>query len=463
MIKTVSLLLAIFVAILLLSGMIIDDSFLFGLTYISLFFLIFSFYNNLGKKFLFIDFLCLIPVIQWLLGITIAKQLGLEPPSGFHETYAYLFAGTIFYIFGLVYPFGWGKIKTGNQKDILVLQNLKAKVNADLPRLRIEFWGGLLALLLTDIAPTSVRFILQILGSYFFVATIKWIFVIRSEKWVYLLIALGFNLQMTLFQGMLGTIVFWCIALFLLFGPLIKVNLLKAVPLLLLPVYLILVLYSAKVVYRAETWKIRNNAMGKEGSREIKSSPGRLSQLITERLFDPGLIFSRESSLNMVQRINQAFQVALVMNRVPSTEPFANGEMTLTRPIAALIPRVFWPDKPLLPDPNDYKRFTGIQLTKYNSVTIGPIGEAYADFGKAGVVFLFFYGLFIRVLYKFFREHSIKNPYYIIWFLLIMTGAISHTETTIAGSFNGYIKLMLFVYFVFKIQIVNYQKLKLTV
>jgi Ca2+/Na+ antiporter len=263
---------------------------------------------------------------------------------------------------------------------------------------------------------------------------------------------------MTLLQGMLGTIIFWSISTFLLLNARMKINFIKILPIIIISIYTVLVLYSAKTEYRAETWLIRQNGIGKEGKREIRSSPDRLFDLISERITNPSIIFSNSSTLNMVQRINQAFQVVLVMKRVPTTEPFANGEMTILRPISALVPRIFWPEKPLLPDPADYKRFTGVRLSKYNSVTIGPIGEAYADFGKYGIIFLFFYGLVIKIFFTYFRKKSENDPYWIIWFLIIMSGAISHTETTVAGSLNGYIKLLFFIFIFINIKLKNILK-----
>ncbi len=152
-----------------------------------------------------------------------------------------------------------------------------------------------------------------------------------------------------------------------------------------------MILYSSKTEYREETWHIKqSHVIGKEGKIEIKSSPTRLLELIIERVKNPRLIFTEASTLNMIGRINQAFQVALVMKRVPDTEPYANGQITLLRPISSLTPRFFWADKPILPDPADYKRFTGIGLSRYNSVTIGPIGEALCRFWEARFYYPFF-------------------------------------------------------------------------
>lgn len=416
------------------------------ITYVFLFIVLFFCFRRIGKKFWFIEFLCIIPVIQWLVGIVIAKQVGVPIPVSYNALYAYLFGGTFFYIIGLTFPFIGNSIKLSDKQ---VLSNLKNKSENNIYQIQTQFIVGIFALILSEVSPISVKFILQIIGSYFFVSTIKFILIDNKIKWPYLLVAFVYILNLTFFQGMLGTIVFWAISLFILFSVQMKINLFAIGFLGVTALFFIMILYSAKMEYRVQTWKIDTTASGKEGKREIKSSPNLMFDLILERLSNPALIFSISSTLNMAQRINQGLQVGLVMRRIPTREPFTNGEMTIKRPIQSLVPRIFWPSKPLLPDPQDYKRFTGIQLGKYNSVTIGPIGEAYADFGRLGFIPLFFYGLFIKIIYTYFRSRSEQDPYYMVWFLLIMTGAISHTETTIAGSFNGYLKTLMFLFLMF--------------
>ncbi len=110
---------------------------------------------------------------------------------------------------------------------------------------------------------------------------------------IYLFTSIIFILEMTLFQGMLGTIIFWSISLFLLFSIKYKINILKALPVLFFSTYMLMILYSSKTEYREETWHIKqSHVIGKEGKIEI-SSPTRLLELIIERVKNPRLIFTR--------------------------------------------------------------------------------------------------------------------------------------------------------------------------
>lgn len=414
-------------------------------TYILLAITVTTLIININKKFLFLEFLSIIPIIQWLLGFTITYQMGLISNESYLFTYEYLLFGTMAYILGLNCNWSVGKIDTKiSDKDIL--KNIELNLKKSNPnKILLQFLLGVFSLLSSEIAHVSIKYILQIIASYFFISTLKFMMSKYKIRLPIILTAIAILLQLTLFQGMLGTIVFWSISTFLLLNINLKINYLKLIPVFSISVYLLLCMYSAKMEYRAQTWKIKQFAGGREGSRTIQASPQKLLGLIGERIVDPNLIFSKESLLGMTDRINQSLQVLYVMRRVPKTEPFTNGEMTIVRPISALIPRIFWEKKPILPDPKDYQRFTGFTLTKYNSVTIGPIGEAYADFGKLGPLFLFFYGLIMRLLYKYFRKKSEKNSFLILWFLVIMSTAISHTETTVSGSLNGYLKLLIFI------------------
>jgi hypothetical protein len=294
-------------------------------------------------------------------------------------------------------------------------------------------------------APSSIRFIVALLSSFFYISFIKIIFSDFKVKNLFIIIGLITILYNTVFIGMIGTIVFWSISVIILYSPKVKPSIFLKSNIILGGLVIIIILQSVKAEYRELTWKIRTNTAGKEVRAQGNRNPGLFYNLILERVNNPSKILSASALSGIASRINQSLQVNLVMKRVPQYEPYAMGEMTLVRPFISLVPRIFWEKKPLLPDPNDYKRFTGIGLSKFNSVTIGPIGEAYADFGMYGILFLLSYGCFFRLLYSYFLRKSISNPNMIIWYLIIFVTGINNIETTVAGAFNSYLKIALLV------------------
>ena len=76
-------------------------------------------------------------------------------------------------------------------------------------------------------------------------------------------------------------------------------------------------------------------------------------------------------------------------------EGFAKGE-TLIDAVLALIPRILWPDKPMVGGSGDLmSRYTGEQFAVGTSIGITSVIEAYINFGTYGVISIF---LFLGIL-----------------------------------------------------------------
>jgi len=85
-------------------------------------------------------------------------------------------------------------------------------------------------------------------------------------------------------------------------------------------------------------------------------------------------------------RLNQnALVGAAALYLADRPEEFARGE-TLRDAVLSVIPRVIWPDKPMVAGSGDMvTRFTGIRFAEGTSVGIGHVLEWYVNFGAIGV------------------------------------------------------------------------------
>jgi hypothetical protein len=94
------------------------------------------------------------------------------------------------------------------------------------------------------------------------------------------------------------------------------------------------------------------------------------------------------------KRADYSELLAAAIDYTPSVEPYAYGATFLDM-LIALIPRIFWPDKPLeLGGSTVATRFTGIPFSQGTSVGITYLFEFYVNFGLVGVVLgMFFLGL----------------------------------------------------------------------
>jgi hypothetical protein len=99
------------------------------------------------------------------------------------------------------------------------------------------------------------------------------------------------------------------------------------------------------------------------------------------------------------ERLNQNYLVGRVIQTIDSGQAdFANGG-TLYEAVLALVPRILWPDKPVVAGSgNTVSRYTRIKFDASTSIGIGQVMEFYINFGTLGVVAGFLItGVLIRV------------------------------------------------------------------
>lgn len=92
----------------------------------------------------------------------------------------------------------------------------------------------------------------------------------------------------------------------------------------------------------------------------------------------------------LTSRLSYIDYLAMTMQHVPSVVPFENGQRVKDTFTHIVTPRVFFPNKP--PLPNDTvvtAKYTGMQFNNVanTSISIGWLGDLYIDFGVYGAIF----------------------------------------------------------------------------
>lgn len=103
----------------------------------------------------------------------------------------------------------------------------------------------------------------------------------------------------------------------------------------------------------------------------------------------------------LVERISYITFFSRVIEYVPEREPYGNGELLKMAVTNAVLPRLLFPDKAVLPSDSYYtRRFTGIKVADgATSVSIGYMAEFYADWGPVGMfVAVLAFGCWIGLL-----------------------------------------------------------------
>ena len=153
----------------------------------------------------------------------------------------------------------------------------------------------------------------------------------------------------------------------------------------------------------------------------------------------------------MYFRMNQGFNIALVQRRIPARVDYLGGDYLALGFLSAFVPRLFWPDKPQAGGKENMRIYAGYNITTW-STNIGPIGEAYGNFGYwGGWLYLFAFGYFIRFAYTTFISICKNRPIFFLWMPPILFQTVYVIETDSLQAFNSLVKGAVFMIIMFKL------------
>jgi hypothetical protein len=148
----------------------------------------------------------------------------------------------------------------------------------------------------------------------------------------------------------------------------------------------------------------------------------------------------------VVIRINQGWIISRIMLGTPRYLPHAGGETVVTAVKASVLPRLFFPDKPIAGGRENYEKYVGFRLQSGTSMGISLLGEAYINFGVRGAwVFMFVFGLISSFVIQQFFLLAAKYPTIWLWFPLILLHFVK-AETELLVQLNFLVKSIFLVY-----------------
>jgi len=248
-------------------------------------------------------------------------------------------------------------------------------------------------------------------------------------------------------SGMFGELIFILSLSLIIILLEIKVSFLIKFTFFFLGIFFILIIQTIKMDYRKKAWKGGD------------ADPMYFAELVVNTVNSPSNIYTKVQFFKTAVRMNQGWLVAKTMYHVPRLKPYAEGETIWESVAATVVPRFLWPDKPEAGGKANLKRFWGYNLKGF-SMNIGPLGEGYANFGVlGGIAFMFFYGLFFKLILDWLIKRALRRPTFICWMPYLFLYSIG-LETDIMSTMNSLVKgvvFMLFVYWFFRV----FLKLKL--
>jgi hypothetical protein len=324
-----------------------------------------------------------------------------------------------------------------NKKPQLYIDNVKTVLQGK-PRLGIILIGiGVVSGIVGLVMPESLKEIFFLMAHLTFVGVFYVIYSPSKKKRNVIILVLALMVGQTIATGMFGEMVnmLACSVVLILLGKRLSLGLKLGVAV--AGVFFLLVLQAVKIDYRKKTWY--------EGTG---ADPAFYAQLVAEKITDPAALFDPNKLFFVAVRANQGWLVALTMYTVPRKFQFANGETIWQSVAAAIVPRFLWPDKPEAGGKANLKRFWGVTISGF-SMNIGPMGEAYANFGTfGGVIYMFFYGLFFNVMLTIILKKAERRPTLVLWIPFLFFYAIG-VETDLLTTMGSLIKGAMFTVIIF--------------
>lgn len=208
----------------------------------------------------------------------------------------------------------------------------------------------------------------------------------------------------------------------------------KKLAIMTLTVFFIITLQTTKGTFRKKTW----------GKTYEGSKTELFTDLMKENFSNYNNIFDRNAFFPLYARMNQGYNTALVMRRIPTVQDFDDGHSIYLTVASALLPRVIWEDKLEAGGVYNMKHFADMTIVGW-STNIGPVGEAYGNFGLwGGELFMFIFGLFIRVVYFKVLRLAHKLPLLIFWIPVLFFELSYSMENDTLQALNSIIKVAIF-------------------
>lgn len=189
-------------------------------------------------------------------------------------------------------------------------------------------------------------------------------------------------------------------------------------------------LQTIKAAYRSEVWA------GNKGNK-IELFVGLMYDAL---LGDGSTLDAEENNVDNNVRLNQGWIISAILDEIPKKTNYFGGSTIVDALSASLLPRFLDPDKAKAGGQENFRKFTGLQISDGTSMGISIIGEGYGNYGKiGGIFFMGFWALFVLLVWKYLLKQASKNILLVAFLPLIFLQVIK-AETELVVVLNHLVK-----------------------
>lgn len=297
--------------------------------------------------------------------------------------------------------------------------------------------SGFLMPYLSGLLPAALGFVFYLLSNLKYIGVIYLLFSSNPNRWIVFWGTMAFTAIVSIGFGMFHDLLLWAMLTFTFVAYELKLSHLSKLALAILGIFVAITIQSVKGEYRGIVWTGTYT-----GNKTL------LFINLAAEGWRTGSIVNPSSDVDMNVRLNQGWIISSIMHNIPEKEPFANGTSITESLRASLVPRIIDPDKKTAGGRENFRKFTGLQISEGTSMGISLAGEGYANFGKGGgMIFLFFWGVLVGWFWQKLDKLRHVYPTLLIWSPIIFLQVIK-AETEFAVVLNHMLKASILVFMV---------------
>jgi hypothetical protein len=298
------------------------------------------------------------------------------------------------------------------------------KIHAFLNEQMLKRWliAGIVLYFARAYVPGEMGFFIYLLGLIRYVAAFALFYLNRKRYRLFLFLVLALEVYGAILKGMFHDSMMWVLFFLLFLGLIFKYNLKQKIIMAVATVVLFLFVQSIKSEYRNRIW-----TGGEEAGLTTFSN--------TTSDLESGDVFSEENLRGSLNRVNQAWIFASVVNNMDKTQDFQGITNVLLYAESALLPRFLAPNKLSSGDKAIFNKFSGHTINEGTSMGLGVFSDGYIAYGYSGVlIFAFCFGLLFGGVFRLVQNWTDISPFFVLFIFPILNYAVRpdcETQTTL--------------------------------
>ncbi|WP_159022676.1 hypothetical protein [Formosa sp. L2A11] len=397
---------------------------------IAVMYLGFLFVKRLGKSVPILELMTLIAGLQWIIGPIIEYA----NPSHHYKYHMYVDQGTYM---SFIVPAYLAFM-------LLVLYGIKKTTTYKLPISKLEnfskygliiFGIGVVFDLGGGFLPGALKFFGFLLSNFKFAGAIILFFSKDALLKKVFYGAIAYLFVMALAKALFHDLILWSVFFYMFWAIKNKPSISFILTTFLIGALSLTTLQTIKAAYRSQVWN------GYSGNKlEL------FFTLMTESI-EAGDTTNEaeEGEVGTNVRLNQGWIISAVMYHIPDFSPYLEGETIESAVFSSALPRFLNPNKSKAGGQENFRRFSGLELTDGTSMGISIIGEAYGNYGvTGGILFMGIWGFFLAKVWSRLLKIVLSNIVFVAFLPLVFLQVIK-AETELVVVLNHLIKSIIVV------------------